>query len=88
MARMVVMGQEYYDTDSNLNSRIIARKELAGGAVVIIENLLDANGVVCGYDVAICRNNKLPHSEDWGKCAWSWITKKTAEKQFAGINKI
>ncbi len=88
MSRDVSILTKYYDSESRLNCRIIERKIVPGGTAVIIETLCDANGMATGFDVCLCRNDKLPKSEDWGATAWSWITFQKAKDQYDRIGLI
>lgn len=88
MSRDVSNLTEYFDPESRLNCRIVERKSLPGGTAVIIETLCDANGTATGYDVCLCRKDKLPKSEDWGTTAWSWINYGKAKEQFDHLGLI
>jgi hypothetical protein len=81
---------EYFDSESHLNYRILDKKLINNGCVLVAGLLPENNpkGDYIGYDTMICRNNKIPKSEDWGVYAWSWIKYESAKKQFDSIREI
>jgi hypothetical protein len=78
---------EFFNPESRLNCRIMDKKPIEGGSVVVVgllpEN--DPKGQYIGYDTMICRGNRIPKTEDWGVLGWSWLKYETAKKQFDGL---
>ena len=83
MSRDISKLTEYYDPESRLDYRVIERQGIEEGSIIVLEILMGET--IVGYDVCICRNNKLPKSEDWGEKAWNWKTKEKAIQQFGGL---
>ena len=79
---------EYFDPESKLNHRVIEKKQIDGGMVLLVGNMPVADATYFGYDVLICRNNKLPKSEDWGTFAWSYLNFDLAKHQFEAVKSI
>ena len=78
---------EYFDPESRLNVRVLEKSE-SGDDWIFLVGLLPENNrgsIYIGYDVMICRNNKIPKSEDWGTWGWSWNKLEQAKKQFDDI---
>jgi hypothetical protein len=82
------MPTEYYDSGTNLNYRVLDKKQVTGGMAILLACLLDANGPVSGYDVIQCRGNRFPDSEDWGTYGWSWLSEEKAREQYNSIQAI
>jgi len=79
--------ETYFDPESRLNCKILDKKPINIGTIVIIGLLPENNtkGEYIGYDTMICRDNHVPKSEDWGTWAWSWLNYQSAKKQFDNI---
>jgi hypothetical protein len=80
--------ETYYDPESKLNHRVIEKRVLDGGSVLLVGNMPIPDATFFGYDVMICRNSKLPKSEEWGTYGWSYIDFDLAKKQFETIKEI
>jgi hypothetical protein len=80
--------ETYYDPESKLNCKVIEKKQLPGGSVLLVGNMPYPDATFFGYDVMICRNNKLPKTEEWGTFGWSYIDFDLAKKQFEAVKQI
>lgn len=78
---------EYFDPESRLNCRVLDKKQIADGIALVV-GLMSENdqSIYIGYDFLICRNGKLPKTEEWGVWGWSWLKYESARKQFEGTD--
>lgn len=79
---------DYYDPESKLNYRVIEKKVISDGSVLLVGNMPISDATFFGYDVLICRNNRIPKTEEWGTFGWSYIDFDLAKKQFEAVKEI